>query len=361
MKQIFSIWYMAILLFAGCAGGQDGNEKSSQILSGITSSSLLEIVTNPQKTFSQSVATGTHYVDALAGNNSNPGTSLAPYRTITYAVSQPGTTIYVAPGTYNEALGEIFPIKIPAGVSLIGNELGKGTDSKDGNSGYTGAGVTPNKGPTLIYGVGPISPGVSNFDTLVLANNSTVAGFTITNPRPLDITTTTTAVYIQGASTGLTTGITVRNNTLTGTPGGTGIFIVPSNQSGSGNIISGNSIFLNYIGLYNGTTNTISKVEYNSITRNNFGVMITANSNFNNNMDLGGGSTGSKGHNILSCNTRYDISMPGLNMINLYAKNNQWDHIPPSVVTDGFGDIWDQMNSTIFTTGMSLAPANCNP
>jgi hypothetical protein len=67
---------------------------------------------------SASVLASDYYVDAIAGNNANAGTSPgSAWRTITYAVSRmpvPSTgivdVIHVAPGTYDAALGETFPI-----------------------------------------------------------------------------------------------------------------------------------------------------------------------------------------------------------------------------------------------------------
>ena len=64
------------------------------------------------------------YVNAAAGSNigdcANPA---APCRTIAYAMSQaqignPGDEVLVAPGTYDVALGEIFPISLKSGVRL---------------------------------------------------------------------------------------------------------------------------------------------------------------------------------------------------------------------------------------------------
>ncbi|HUP30652.1 MAG TPA: DUF1565 domain-containing protein [Usitatibacter sp.] len=72
------------------------------------------------------VAAVARYVNAASGNNtSNSCTNVAsPCRTITYAMAQatagaPGDAINVAPGTYNVALGEVFPIVIKSGVQLF--------------------------------------------------------------------------------------------------------------------------------------------------------------------------------------------------------------------------------------------------
>ncbi len=363
MKQIFSMCLAAFLLFAGCAGTNDGNENSSLLLLGISDKSLLDIAANPQRSLVNSVpAPSVHYVDALSGNNSNPGTSLAPYKTITYAVSQPGNTIYVAPGTYNEALGEMFPIKIPAGINLIGNESGKGIESKvkGGNSGYTGTGIIRNEGPTLILGMGVVFTGFE-YTTLILENDSTVAGFTITNPKPYS-GPNTSAVQVPGSISGIISGITIRNNTLTESIGGAGVFIRTSNQGGTGNIISGNTIVSNYFGIYNSFSNAVIKVENNLISRNKSGILLMTHTDFGINVDLGGGSTGSVGNNTISCNTFHDLYASVSNTVTLYAKNNHWDHIPPTVaMTGGDVDILNPSNSSILTSGMSLAAAPCNP
>ncbi len=362
MKQIFSMCLAAFLLFAGCAGANDGNENSSLLLFGISDKSLLDIAANPQRSLVNLVPTpNVHYVDALSGKDSNPGTSLAPYKTITYALSQPGNTIYVAPGIYNEALGETFPIKIPAGINLIGNESGKGTDSKGkgGNSGYTGTGIIPNEGPTLILGVGLVY--IGDYATLVLESDSTVAGFTITNPKPYSGDITISAIQVSGDPFGIISGITIRNNSLTGSIGGAGVYIGPSNQAGTGNIISGNTIVSNYYGIRNSFSSTVIKVENNLISRNRWGIIINPNTD-NTNVDLGGGSTGSVGNNTISCNTYHDLSISLSNTVTLYAKNNHWDHIPPTVTTTGGNaDIMSSSSSFIFTSGMSLAAAPCNP
>src|SRR5205807_3244735 len=68
-----------------------------------------------------------HYVSAPAGLDTNPGTQSLPFKTITHAMSvatTSGSTVHVAPGTYTS--GETFPITVPAGVLLIGDETNKG-------------------------------------------------------------------------------------------------------------------------------------------------------------------------------------------------------------------------------------------
>src|SRR5512145_3163030 len=67
-------------------------------------------------------------VNAASGNDAAGNGVTIPYRTITRALASAGLgdTVTVAPGTYDSALGESFPIVIPPGVTLIGDEANKG-------------------------------------------------------------------------------------------------------------------------------------------------------------------------------------------------------------------------------------------
>ena len=65
-----------------------------------------------------------YHVNSVLGNNTTgTGSAAAPFRTITKALSvsaAEGDSIKVAPGTYNSALGETFPIEMLSGRKLIG-------------------------------------------------------------------------------------------------------------------------------------------------------------------------------------------------------------------------------------------------
>ena len=65
------------------------------------------------------------YVDAGAGDDmAGNGSQASPYRTLTRALADPrlegGWQVRLAPGTYDSALGEAFPIEIPPGVAVAG-------------------------------------------------------------------------------------------------------------------------------------------------------------------------------------------------------------------------------------------------
>ncbi len=70
------------------------------------------------------LATDHYYVDAVNGSNvTGDGSQAAPWRTISFALGQvtgPDVEIYVAPGIYNTASGESFPIVMEPAVRLIG-------------------------------------------------------------------------------------------------------------------------------------------------------------------------------------------------------------------------------------------------
>ncbi|MCC5653341.1 DUF1565 domain-containing protein [Nostoc sp. XA013] len=70
----------------------------------------------------------TFYVNPVSGSDANLGSQQAPFKTITKALkaSTDNTKIQLADGNYNAASGEVFPIMVPSGVTVVGNETNKG-------------------------------------------------------------------------------------------------------------------------------------------------------------------------------------------------------------------------------------------
>lgn len=68
------------------------------------------------------------YVNSTIGSDSTVGTEQRPLKTITQALkkAESGTTIQLGDGDYNSQTGEEFPLNIPSGVTIIGNENNKG-------------------------------------------------------------------------------------------------------------------------------------------------------------------------------------------------------------------------------------------
>lgn len=85
---------------------------------------------------------GEWYVDAAAGSDANAGTSAASaWRTLTHALavlsSLPNDvqTLHVAPGTYDPAHGEVFPLSPPARTRILGTAGSAATVLDGGGAG----------------------------------------------------------------------------------------------------------------------------------------------------------------------------------------------------------------------------------
>src|SRR6266513_4492865 len=272
------------------------------------------------------------YVNALTGSDTNRGTLASPFKTVTYAMSlsKSGSTVQVAPGTYDVANGEIFPITVPAGVLLIGDETNRGGGST----------------PTSVVGGGQVltSP-VGTSAALLPGTGSTIAGFTITNNNG-------SFSVRRGLSLGYNT-VTLRNDTVTGATHQVGVYI----DASINHVITGNRI------VDNGSTSTGlafskggvgSKVEKNVITGNGFGVEYDVAGG-----DLGGGSASSVGGNVISCNSQHDLFSHAPTAISISAASNFWDHSSPMIGSNAGDDIYD--SSGIATINATLAAQTSNP
>ena len=110
----------------------------------------------------------TLFVNPASGSNGAAGSQSAPFKTIARALQQikSGTKIQLAPGTYSAATGEAFPIVIPSGVTVLGNESNKGSGIQ-----ITGGGLFAS--PTF----------ANQMVTFKLENNAQLRGVTVTNPE----------------------------------------------------------------------------------------------------------------------------------------------------------------------------------
>jgi parallel beta-helix repeat protein len=280
------------------------------------------------------------YVDAVHGLDTSDGSAATPFKTITQAIAVAAAntcidTIYVSAGTYDVINGEVFPLRIPPNVALIGDEANKGL---------------PDAGAVFILGFGPVQPYFRA--TILPSSGATIAGFEIT--APLAYPDPGEGYRHEVLLFGPTAGVTVRNNTIVGLDtnlqnGTVGIYV----RDSTNNLIVGNVLKGNTVGLFNGGTAS-SKVESNVMTGNLFGVETDAPG-----ADLGGGAFGSAGLNTIACNEQ-----------NLWttaptqpASNEYWDHVPPTMLKgmEGHADIYTPTFVTMFpiTTGAMLAPTNC--
>lgn len=277
---------------------------------------ILQVIT-PTKSAPVPVSAIIH-VNSATGADSARGTGnteAAPYRTITYALSQaqPNTVIQLAPGSYTEKTGEVFPLAIKQGVTLRGDESTKGQTT------------------TITGGGRYISPTFARQNITVRAEkDSAIIGVTLTNPN-----TRGTGLWIES------TNPIVKNNTFTNsnregifvtgtaTPkieanvftknGGNGISMTRSAQGEIRNNLFQNTGF----GLAIGDTSSPLVAE-NQINQNTDGMIISddarpmlRNNVIENNLREGVvaiinaqpdlGTVESAGKNIIRSNGRYDV------------------------------------------------------
>ncbi|WP_193196164.1 S-layer homology domain-containing protein [Nostoc sp. MG11] len=135
-----------------------------------------------------STLVATIYVNLVTGNDDNAGSRLSPFKSLTRALkaTQTPAIIQLASGIYKAATGEVFPLVIPPGVTVVGNEANKGT-------GIIISGSGEYQSPSF---------GTQNI-TLLLLGNASLLGVTVTNAMAKG-----TGVWIESASP------TLANNTL---------------------------------------------------------------------------------------------------------------------------------------------------
>ncbi|WP_413174366.1 S-layer homology domain-containing protein [Anabaena azotica] len=130
----------------------------------------------------------TIYVNPVTGNDTNTGSRLSPFKTITGALkaTQSPAIIQLAPGTYSTASGEVFPLIIGGGMLVVGNEANKGQLIVISGSGEY-------QSPTF---------GLQNI-TLLLLSDASLLGVTVSNPISKG-----TGIWIESTSP------TLANNTF---------------------------------------------------------------------------------------------------------------------------------------------------
>ncbi len=119
----------------------------------------------------------TLYINGLRGSDSAPGTASAPLKTISRALAQAraGAVIRVSPGTYSATSSETFPLVVPAGVQVVGDEGSQG-------------------GSVILEGSGlKLTLDGNQQVTVTLGDRSELRGVTVINPA-----SSGTGVWIQG-------------------------------------------------------------------------------------------------------------------------------------------------------------------
>lgn len=297
------------------------------------------------------------YVNPASGTDAaGAGTEVAPYRTIAYALQQakPGTYIQLARGSYTQASGEVFPLTVPSGVTLRGEEAEKGQTV------------------AIIGGGKLISPTFAQQNVTLQAGKDTeIRGISFTNPN-----TRGTGIWVESVNPKIQNCTFNRNNregvfvTGTGNPviadsvftenGGNGISVA-SRATGeiSGNVfqntgfglaigsnaapkVTGNRITENTDGLYiNDAARPV--LRHNTIENNKRdGIVVTINAQ----PDLG--TADSAGNNIVRNNGQYDLN--NTTSKTLYSVGNTIDPkkiagrvelVAPTIASAGSGQFAD--------------------
>ncbi|MEL6461449.1 MAG: DUF1565 domain-containing protein [Cyanobacteria bacterium J06621_15] len=183
------------------------------------------------------------YVNPTIGSDSNSGSPQAPLKTITQALKQSasGTKIQLIPDNYNASTGEIFPLVVPFGVTIIGNEKDKGSGIIINGSG---------RHFSRIFG--------SQNVTFVLNSGVQLRGLTVTNSASRG-----TAVWIESSSP------TVANCTFVNSQREGVLITGNANPAIKDNIFTQNSA--NGISI---TRNSGGEVRGNSCFQTGFGISI---------------------------------------------------------------------------------------
>ncbi len=269
--------------------------------------------------------------DAVNGNDANPGTAQAPVKRLTYAiklVQTPGC-ITLKPGLYDDKVnGEKFPLDIPADVTITGDEKNKGLAK---NAQVRIEGSLPGNTPPM---QGMLQPGT----------NSTLAG--------VSVGFTGQAFRVPILLT--TKGVTLRNDTIDHCTANAAIYV---GLNGKDYVIADNDIFKNSgVGLAMIGGGVGSKVEGNLITNNGYGIEVDVIPN----ADFGGGAQNSQGNNTITCNATQDFWTVQTNGV-LAAKNNFWDHQPPTIGAGTGDDLYKATNNgaSVDASGAKLAANPC--
>ncbi|MFY9268875.1 MAG: DUF1565 domain-containing protein [Candidatus Manganitrophaceae bacterium] len=251
---------------------------------------------------------------ALGGSDQQAGTEVAPFSTMTHALSvaKAGDTIQIAAGTYQS--GETFPLRIKPGIILMGvPHSATPVTILQGNGPY----VSPN--PT----VGSIQAAI------IIEEGASISNLAVRSGGEVGLLAEGVRAEVKSSE--------FSNNRI-------GLLVI-----GSGMNISANAVNANKIGIQV-LAGDASRFERNNITNNNaspgVGVEITdAGPIFRQNRVIsnqGGGivvhgtatpDLGEQGinggFNTLICNDAGDLIHYGSELVK--ARNNLWDHVFPDL------------------------------
>lgn len=246
------------------------------------------------------VAAADFFVNPRLGADDAAGTTAAqPFKTLTHALAvaggpvgsgdpakAAGLVVALAPGLYDAANGETFPIIITAGLTVVGDEENYGVG-------------------TVVSGSGPM-PGWTDIPVgLVPSSYATVAGLHVSSAGRF-----TMAYDVPSGGTS----ITLRRNTIAaGSDGGLYVQVASQGLIADNIWLAGPSMTLVAVG---GEGNT-------PVQGNIFHGPVELDDNH---LDLGGGAGLSTGHNQFIGDGMCFFEGAGI-----MAQGNHWKHAPPTV------------------------------
>ncbi|BAZ29102.1 hypothetical protein NIES4074_15400 [Cylindrospermum sp. NIES-4074] len=278
----------------------------------------VEAGATPTLTAQVPVSTTVIYVNPATGTDRTGvgTTAAAPYKTITFAVNQaqPGTTIQLAPGSYNKNSGETFPILLKEGVTLRGDEASKGQAVLITGGGFYTSRTFARQDITILANNGTAIAGVSVTNTnqrgtavWVESTNPTITNNTFANSAREGVFVTGTGnpkitnnVFVENKGNGLSVAKAaqgeIRNNVFQNT--GFGLAIGGTSTP----LVAENQIVQNKAGIY--ISESAKPILRNNVIQNNTqdGIVATVDAL----PDLGTNSN--PGGNRIRNNTRYDLN-----------------------------------------------------
>ncbi|MBE9033718.1 DUF1565 domain-containing protein [aff. Roholtiella sp. LEGE 12411] len=258
------------------------------------------------------------YVNSATGADTTGAgaTAAAPYKTITFALSQaqPGTIIQLAGGNYNQESGETFPLLLKPGVTLRGDESTKGQAILITGGGFYTSRTFARQDITIlaeqdttITGVSVTNPNQRGTGVWVESTNPIIKNSTFTNSVREGVFVTGTGnpkiennLFVQNKGNGVSVARSaqgeIRNNVFQDT--GFGLAIGGTSTP----LIVENQIIQNQDGLF--ISESAKPVLRKNVIQNNKrdGVVATVNAL----PDLG--TNESPGSNLIRNNTRYDLN-----------------------------------------------------
>ncbi len=269
------------------------------------------------------------FVDSANGDDVTAnGCVNLPFRTITEALTQAshGMTVLVKPGTYSDAADESFPMNVPAGVSLVGEDwetciIRKETSEFDGWTGIQFAGSDCAVRKFTFRD--EAAPGYARWYSMV---------YTTEPDGLIDSLRIFQRALMSCIRVNTSTNTIVQNCVLDvgmDLPVGAGMnraFEIVFNDEGT--IVRNCRVSGFNTGLFfNGSSDAL--IEGCVLENNGFGAYVCCldDPNSNPSPDFGGGARGSTGGNIFENNSVCDLSNLGTSTI--YAKFNTWDNDPP--------------------------------